>query len=467
MHRVGFSVALIAALLYAPSAHSATSTIDLRTAKAPRIVGADRVAAAGDVNGDGVPDALVSEGDFGGGPNEGRVYVVFGDPKERLTRLEQLGERGFVIYGAERKDYASEADGVGDLNADGLDDIVVGAFGAENNGRGASGSVYVIYGKKSFEPIYLKDFDLNIQGDQGYRIDGAHELDAVGYSVAGVDDVNGDGIDDIATVALSGRAAYVIFGAREPPLAPIDLLTFHYSATQVVPGFRFDLSRTFTGYSVEAAGDVNGDGLADIVVGVGEPEANTFVVFGKTSTSPVASESLRRRGITITNSGLGAAGVGDVNGDGLDDLVVGVSVVFGRRDGGTINRFRLGTRSYGITVDVQDIAGSPAESIGPAGDVNDDGLADLLFATPYADQNRREGSGAVYVIFGKRDTKNVNLRRLGSDGYRIDGERPKDTLGYMVAGLGDVDGDDVPDQLLSAPGLDRDGGTVYLVWGRR
>lgn len=461
------SAALAVALLAAPVARSQTKTLDLRTTESLKIIGAHKVAAPGDVNGDGVADMLVSEGDFGGGPTEGRVHVVFGDPERRFTDLEQLGESGFIIYGAEYKDYASEADGAGDLNGDGLADIIVGAFGAENNGRNASGSVYVVYGKKTSEAVNLRDFDLNLQGEQGFRIDGAQELDAVGYSVAGVGDVNGDGIDDIATVALSGRAAYVIFGQREQPALPIDLLTFHNGATQNQAGFRFDLSRTFTGYSVEPGGDVNGDGLQDVVVGVGEPQANAFVIFGQDSTSPVSSENLGSRGIKITNSGLNTHGIGDSNGDGLDDLIVGVSIVLGQRRGGTINRWRLGDRGYSLLVDVKDIAGGSAETLSPAGDVNGDGLDDVLFGAPYTDRNGRKSSGSVYVVYGKRGTRNVDLRRIGARGYRIDGPRRSATLGYTLAGLADVNGDEVPDQLLSAPGLDRDGGTVYVVWGQR
>lgn len=461
------SAALAVALLAAPVAQSHTTTLDLRTSESLKITGAHKVAEPGDVNGDGVADMLVSEGDFGGGPTEGRVHVVFGDPERRFTDLEQLGESGFIIYGAEHKDYASEADGAGDLNGDGLSDIIVGAFGAENNGRNASGSVYVVYGKKTSEPVNLRDFDLNVQGGQGFRIDGAQELDAVGYSVAGLGDVNGDGVDDIATVALSGRAAYVIFGQREQPLLPLDLLTFHSAATQNGTGFRFDLSRTFTGYSVEAGGDVNGDGLQDLVVGVGEPQAKAFVIFGKDSSSPVSSENLGPRGIKITNGGVNSHGIGDSNGDGLDDIIVGVSIVFGQRRGGTINRWRLGEKGYSLQIDVQDIAGRSAASAGPAGDINGDGLDDVLFGAPYANNNARKNSGSVYVIYGKRGTRNLNLGRIGTRGYRIDGARRSATLGFSVVALDDVNDDGVADHLLSAPGLDRDGGTAYVVWGRR
>jgi hypothetical protein len=468
--RRGISLVSLAVLFVVTTSlplNSKTISMDLREAKSIRIKGAHKVATAGDVNGDRIPDVLVSEGDFLEGPTEGRVYVVFGQVADPFIDLDELGDQGFVIYGAEEEDYASEADGAGDINGDGLDDIVVGAFGAENNGREGSGSVYVIFGKKTTEPVHLRDFDLNIQGERGYRIDGAGTVDNVGYSVAGLGDVNGDGVGDIGTVALSGRAAYVLFGQREPPPLPIDLLTFHLGVHGST-GFRFDLSRSPSEYSVAPGGDVNGDGLKDLVVGVGRPEYNTFVVFGKKDNTPLSSDSLGTRGIVVRHGGEGAFGIGDVNGDGLSDLFVGVNVIFGQRRGGKISRSQpLGPRGYSVSIAVKDIAGSGPRSTGPAGDVDGDGLADMLYGAPYTDSNGRESAGSVYVLYGKKGTATIDVRRLGSDGYRIDGPAPGEGLGYSVAGLDDLNGDGVPDHLLAAPGHTRDGGSAYIVWGRR
>ncbi len=245
-------------------------------------------------------------------------------------------------------------------------------------------------------------------------------------------------------MALSGRAAYVVFGQRDPPPLPIALLTFHLGIPRS-NGFRFNLSRSPSDYSVAPGGDVNGDGLKDLVVGVSAPEANTFVVFGKKSSTPLSSESLGKSGIAISDSGDTAAGLGDVNGDGLSDLFVGVSVIFGQRHGGKIRRFRLGDRGYSVLIAVKDIAGRGSRSIGPAGDVNGDGLADMLVAAPFARPHARKYAGSVYVLYGKEGTRNIEVDRLGSDGYRIDGARRVDGLGDSVAGLDDVNGDSVPE----------------------
>lgn len=444
-----------------PVAVARTKTIDLRRASVTKFLGADKVAAAGDVNGDQIPDALISAGDLRDGPTEGRVYVVFGQPDHQVVDLEQLGERGFLIQGAEERDFASEADGVGDLNGDGLDDIAVGALGAENNGRDTSGSVYIVFGKADSEPVMLRDWDLNIQGRRGFRIDGAASGDATGYSVAGVGDVNADGLPDLAAVGLSGRAAYVIFGQEDPPIFPLDLLTFHYGL-QGDAGFRFDLSGTKTGYSVAAGGDMNGDGLDDVLVGVGDPESSSFVLFGKDSTAPLSAKDLGRRGLSIRNSGEQFSGAGDMNGDGFDDLLVGVNVMFGRRRGGEIDRWRpMDWDGLLIRVDPQQLAGR--KRLAPAGDVNGDGLADILVATAFSDHNGRKDSGSVFVLYGKKGTRDFDLSRLGSDGYRIDGARAGDVLGIRVAMAGDVNQDGIPDHLISAP--ERSG--AYLVWGRR
>ncbi len=170
----------------------------------------------------------------------------------------------------------------------------------------------------------------------------------------------------------------------------------------------------------------------------------------------------------ISNSGDTAAGIGDVNGDGLGDLFVGVNVIFGQRRGGKISRSQpLGPRGYSVSIAVKDIAGRGSRSIGPAGDVDGDGLADMLVGAPYADSNGRESSGSVYVLYGKKGTAAIDVRRLGSDGYRIDGPAPIKGLGYSVAGLDDLNGDRLPDHLLAAPGPSRNGGSAYIVWGRR
>ena len=189
-------------VLPAPSSAGAPRLAVPRDA-AVSLTGAGRVAAAGDVNADGSPDFLVSKGDKVTEPTEGVTYVVFGAPAPGQIRLEDLGSGGFAIHGGSEEDEASYAAAAGDVNGDGLDDVIVGAPGAEvlatgvepadGNYRANAGRAYVVFGKRTTEPVHLGDFDDGVQGSQGYRIDGAAGHDLAGRAVASLGDVNGDG----------------------------------------------------------------------------------------------------------------------------------------------------------------------------------------------------------------------------------------------------------------------------------
>src|SRR4051794_20607997 len=171
----------------------------------------------GDVNGDGIGDFIVSAESAGGG--KGAAYVVFGRPDLGATiDLAALGSGGFKINGAVATDALTSsfsAEGVGaagDVNGDGLADVIVGAGSANNNGAG-SGSAWVVFGKASSTAV-----DLAALGSAGFRIDGAANGDQLGTSVAGAGDVNGDGKRDVVIGGNAGGqkgAAYVIFGKAD------------------------------------------------------------------------------------------------------------------------------------------------------------------------------------------------------------------------------------------------------------
>ncbi|HSF60684.1 MAG TPA: putative Ig domain-containing protein, partial [Gaiellaceae bacterium] len=425
------------------------------------------------------------------------VLAVVAEAGARQTALPQ--QRGHVdllshanveIRGGSPSDEAGlSVAAAGDVNGDGLDDVVVGAPGADGNGRSSSGSAYVVFGRVSPSEI-----DLAALGDAGYRIDGAAAADRAGYAVAGLGDVNGDERADVLVGAHgadnNGRSnsgsAYVVFGKRTS--ATVDL------AALAEQGFRVDGATVLerAGWVVAAAGDVNGDGLADALVGAPFADNNlrqgsgsAYVVFGKRSSATVDLAVLGDDGFRIdgaapqdfTSEAMAAAG--DLNGDGLGDVLVGATfadnnerpssgsayVVYGTRTGASVDLAALGARGFRID---GASGGDGAGAALAARDLNGDGLGDVLVGAVFADNNGRQGSGSVYVVFGAGSSPNVDLGALGDQGLRIDGATAFDFAGGSVAALEDVNGDARADVLLGAAGGDNNGrhdsGSAYVVY---
>lgn len=382
------------------------------------------VSGAGDVNGDGLADVIVGAryADPGGDSYAGETYVVFGRPGGGVVDLATLGSGGFRIDGIDPGDESGiSVSGAGDVNGDGLADLIVGADGGDPGGDSSAGEVYVVFGKSDGATI-----DLASLGARGFRIEGIDPNDRAGASVSGAGDVNGDGLSDLvvgARMAGSGSAtgvgeAYVLFGRSST--ATVDL------ANLGAGGFRIDGRSAFDamGTGVAGAGDVNGDGLGDLIVGApgagpGETVTGTaFVVFGKTDSAPVSLASLGAAGFRI---------------DGIEP------------------RDRTGFAVSG------------------AGDVNGDGLADLIVGAPGPDPTGIIDLGASFVVFGKADSAPVSLGTLGPGGFRINGVEVGDLTGRSVSGAGDVNGDGFADLIVGAQRRSRlafAGGESYVVFGK-
>lgn len=487
---------LLALLVFSGSSLARVIAIDLRDGSDLRIVGASRPGAAGDVNADGIPDFLIA-GRLEGDARQGRVWVIFGRrPMPTKLRLSEPWTDGFLITGAKPDDQASEARAAGDVNGDGFDDIIVGASGADNNGRSSSGSAYVVFGKSSTEPVELSAFDSSSQGDAGFRIDGAADRDLLGDEVDGLGDLNGDGLDDVGVASPFAAGVYVVFGKRDA--MPVDLLTFDL-ALAGGRGFRIDTAAASAsgGVTVAGPGDVNGDALPDVLVGVVPSDTATgsgFLVFGK---SDPASVDVRDRGdwgfrmkgaLPGEAVGYAVSGGGDVNGDGLEDLLIGAPdpyrggvggayVVFGKSTTDQVVLCSRCLEGEGFKIrgpfPHEDTLGATAgASLDDVGDVNDDGLADFILSADMADNNGRLRSGSLYVVYGKRGSRMVDLTTLGARrGFRIDGARAYHGLGD-AAGVGDINGDGIPDVMGGASGFGgeprfglNDPGATYLVYG--
>jgi len=324
------------------------------------VLGSDQtgfsVSGAGDVNGDGFDDLIIGATQAGDSFFPGAGFVVFGKASgfNNAIELAKLsGVDGFRINGAELGGSAGRAVGsAGDINGDGLSDVIISSYGAENpNGKNA-GFTYVIFGKESGLGATV---DINtLDGTNGFRIDGEAEGDIAGYSVSTAGDINGDGFDDIVIGAPysdhgaeDAGASYVVFGKASGFDAQLNL-----SAIDGTNGFRVEAiagNDQLGKFAISTAGDFNKDGFDDLIVGSLGADSNgltanggAYIVFGKASgftASIKLAELSVTDGLTMnglqSGDGLGhsVSDAGDINNDGFADVIVGVP--FG--DGSTVN----------------------------------------------------------------------------------------------------------------------------------
>jgi hypothetical protein len=465
-----------------------------------------------DLNGDGFDDAVVGAWFWDKAPNSnvGAAYVLFGGAEIAGGDLETPAEADAVRIDGPGTDGAFTGFSVacaGDVNGDGIDDLALSYYVAEK--------AYIVLGAEDFGSV-----DLGNLGDRGYEIrgDATEALDYnVGFSMAPAGDVNDDGFDDFAIAGVvadtrsrtnNGRVWIV---AGKEGVANVDVINPAPGAVlQTIDGPQ---SEARLG-QIAAAGDVNGDGTDDVVLGAytATPHGSgvavpgqAWVLFGGGSAeidlADVGDDGFTILGPTRQRDRLGVsvAAAGDVDGDGLDDLLIGgdgvSNAVTGERDGSawvvrgadsgeTVHTDTSGSgpavydcvdddssstcepgekssRGYWI-VGADTEAGTSSESTGYSlsgiGDVNEDGVPDLAIGAygydpvnPANPSATMAGAGAVYFVYGKDDDATQQLSALGEDdGYRIDGLAAGDRFGRQVASLGDADGNGSADLAIGA-----------------
>ncbi|MBL0108083.1 MAG: FG-GAP repeat protein [Ignavibacteria bacterium] len=399
------------------------------------------VSTAGDVNGDGYSDVIVgANGNDAGGSNAGRAYIFFGG-----SSMNNVAD--IILTGAAVSDnFGTSVSSAGDVNGDGYSDVIVGANFNDAGGTNA-GRAYIYFGGSSMNNVA----DINLTG--------AAASDNFGTSVSTAGDVNGDGFSDVIVGASSNDAggtnagrAYVYFGGSSMNDIADVLLTGEAASDGL-------------GISVATAGDVNGDGYSDLIVGAnlndagGSNAGRAYVYFGGSVMNNVADVTLT--GVAVSDQfGISVSTAGDLNGDGYSDVIAGANL----NDAGGASAGRayvyFGGNLMDSTADVL-LTGAAANdqygsSVSTAGDMNGDGYSDLIIG---ADQNDAGGSSAGRVYLYDYFMKNEiipDLSMTGASGNRF---------GYSVSSAGDVNGDGYSDVIVGAFGYSSNTGRAYIHFG--
>ncbi len=297
--------------------------------------------APGDVGANNVYDVTVTASDGALTSLAKAVAITVTDVNEAIDLSSFNGISGFWLDGRSAGDQSGISDAsAGDVNGDGFADIIIGAYLAGPNGT-FSGASYVVFGGSSgfAASVNLADLD----GTNGFRLDGVAADDYSGYSVASAGDVNSDGFADLIIGApqadpngSNSGASYVVFGKASGWASSLNLASLNGSN-----GFRLNggSAGDKSGLFAASAGDLNGDGYADMIVGgrYADPNGNdpgaSYVVFGKAdwAATPAinlstlnGSSGFRLNGVsTADHTGSPVASAGDMNGDGLPDLIIG------------------------------------------------------------------------------------------------------------------------------------------------
>ncbi|MBF0262953.1 MAG: FG-GAP repeat protein, partial [Magnetococcales bacterium] len=444
------------------------------------------------------------------GSVETRIGTIAGTvvhtPAASLSLDTLDGNNGFLLYGTAQGDNSGRSvSGVGDVNGDGIEDLIVGAYMADAGTATNSGVSYVIFG--SSEVRWSNTFALPAlaNGVEGFQINGEFAGDQSGVSVSGAGDVNGDGIDDLLIGApfsnvggTDSGASYVVFGKSDWS----STATLNLTSLDGGKGFRLDgpSSVVMSGHSVHAAGDVNGDGIDDLIIGTPNLEntqGGAYVVFGKQNgwapsidlSSLDGNDGFLINGLTHGEyGGFSVSGVGDLNGDGLADLILGAKgsdsaqnthagstyIVFGHTTAwNAVMDLSVLDVGQGVHLIGQQDNEFSGFSVSSEGDINGDGFDDLIIAAPYSDQGSTN-NGAIYVVFGQGSwtTPTLMLSQIGTtvSGFRIDGVAMDDNAGWSVSNAGDFNGDGRDDMLLGGwkadPNNLSNAGSAYLIYGK-
>ena len=348
-----------------------------------------------------------------------------GDPHvESLNNTVLSGPSG-IFYGG-------SVASAGDVNGDGYNDILVGAYNYSSN----KGRAFLYYGGVSISSTP----DITFTGEASGNF--------FGYSVSAAGDVNGDGYSDIIIGAYGNNSstgkAYVYFGGS----------SMNNVADIVLTG---EASGNFFGFSVSSAGDVNGDGFADVLVGASSYNGSTgraYIYYGGFPMNNVADVIMTGENAN-DQFGLSVSSAGDFNGDGYSDVLIGAKGYSSNT--GRTYIFLGGAAMNNIpdlTMTGETVNSAFGYSVSSAGDLNGDGFLDIIVSSP----GYNSATGRAYVFYGGSVLDNT------AD-LIMNGEAANNAFGSQVSNAGDVNEDGYSDIIISAPNYNGTYGKIYIYFG--
>ena len=448
------------------------------------------VSGAGDINGDGYDDVVVGApyASPNGRTSSGISYIIFGNQTDFLGDINLANltiTQGFTIVGANVADKngfsVSEA---GDIDNDGFDDIIIGAPYAAST----AGISYVIFGQKTSlnTNINLSTLD----SSRGFSIIGNARKYNSGYAVSNAGDINADGYADIVIGIPGAREntgfSCVIFGKETESNSNINLDSLTISQGFFIFG---EVTEGKSGWSVSGAGDINGDGYDDIIIGAPYISNNigvSYVILGKATgltnvylTNLASTQGFSIFGVNLFrnsdggNSGYSVSGAGDVNNDGIEDLLIGAPTTYSKKWNSGASYIVFGQLATS-NIDLSEFTSSniaivgaskfdwSSYSVSGAGDVNGDGYDDIIIGA--------WSLGHSYIIFGNpnRFSNNIGLSSLSEiQGFRILGANPRGHNVESVSGAGDINGDGYDDIIIGTPYASINRGISYIIFGKK
>ncbi|MBK8611717.1 MAG: FG-GAP repeat protein [Chitinophagaceae bacterium] len=426
----------------------------------------ESVSSAGDVNGDGYSDVII--GAFGsrylGNPlYPGRAFVYHGSASSLSTFPDWIG----VDSDQSATDYGGSVACAGDVNGDGYSDVIIGAEYYKDGTNAAEGRAFVYHGSASG----LSAIPNSTPDDA--NLPNAH----FGVSVAGAGDVNGDGFSDVIIGAH-------LYNDNLPYFKEGRVFAYYGSASGLSSSpnwFRDDADQDQSGFgiSVASAGDVNGDGYSDVIIGAYGyddgpfgSEGRAFVYHGSAGgLSTIPNSVLDDADQSLAYSGFSVASVGDVNGDGYSDVMMGAYLYNDGANNDEGRAFLYYGSSTGLSatpkciLDDADLAGAKfGWSVASAGDVNGDGYSDVIIGAPFYNDGPNTIEGRAFVYHGSPSGLSAVPNNTPDDANQIDA-----SFGWSVASAGDVNGDGYSDVIIGAPdyddGANTDEGRAFIYHG--